>query len=47
MKMYLILQEPRHNKPIFGVSDQQNVQPQKMDRGLKFQIQEVEGLYMY
>ena len=33
-------------KPVFGVSDQvRSVQPQKMARGLKFRIYEVEGLY--
>ena len=33
-------------KHVFGVSDQvRAVQPQKMARGLKFRIQEVEGLY--
>ena len=32
--------------PVFGVSDSnQTVQPQKMSRGLKFRIKEVEGLY--
>ena len=30
-------------KPVFGVSNQ--VQPQKMARGLKFRIKEEEGLY--
>ena len=37
------------HKPVFGVSTRSNpnraVQPQKMARGLKFRIQEVEGLY--
>ena len=36
-------------KPVFGVFNQYNtnlaVQPQKMDRGLKFWTYEVEGLY--
>ena len=36
-------------KPVLGVSNKsdtnQAVQPQKMARGLKFGIQEVEGLY--
>ena len=36
-------------KQVFGVSDKSNtnqaVQPQKMARGLKFRIWEVEGLY--
>ena len=35
-------------KPVFGVSDHvrnQAIQPEKMARGLKFQIQKVEGLY--
>ena len=36
-------------KPVFGVSTRSNinqaVQPQKMSRGLKIQIYEVEGLY--
>ena len=33
-------------KPVFGVSDPvRAVQPQKMARGLKFRIDEVEGLY--
>ena len=31
-------------KPVFRVSDRA-VQPQKMARGLKFGIEEVEGLY--
>ena len=38
-----------HNKrnPVFWVSDKTNwaAQPQKMTRGLKFRIKEVEGLY--
>ena len=36
-------------KPVFGVPTRsdtnQTVQPQKMARGLKFRIEEVEGLY--
>ena len=32
-------------KPAFGVSDHRAVQPQKMARGLKLWIKEVEGLY--
>ena len=34
-------------KSVFGVSDRKRaVQPQEMARGLKFQIQEVEGFYI-
>ena len=31
-------------KPVFGISDQVRHKPQKMARGLKFRIKEVEGL---
>ena len=41
--------EPRHEKTVFGVSDQvrhnQAVQPLKTARALKFRMSEVEGLY--